>query len=113
MMQTLPRRSGKPWAWPSPGAGGVDSPERAETAINTPVKASSPPSAAGGFDTTVGFVSFILWSGLDIGRDRASPVSHYEAPFAFNGLLRKVTMVMDDDQDLDAGQAADATLATE
>ena len=68
---------------------------------------------SGGFDTQVGFVSFISWSGLDIGRDRASPVSHYEAPFAFNGLLRKVTMTMDDDQALDAGQAADATLATE
>ena len=68
---------------------------------------------AGGFDTPVGFVSFISWSGLDIGRDRASPVSHYEAPFAFTGLLRKVTMTMDDDQALDAGQAAEATLATE
>ena len=52
------------------------------------------------FRSTVGFVSFISWSGLDIGRDRASPVSHYEAPFAFNGLLRKVTMTMDDDQEL-------------
>ena len=47
---------------------------------------------AGGFETTVGFVSFISWSGLDIGRDRSSPVSHYEAPFAFTGKLRKVTM---------------------
>jgi hypothetical protein len=61
----------------------------------------------------VGFVAFISWSGLDIGRDRLSPVSHYEAPFAFTGKLRKVTMTMDDDQALDAEAAATATLATE
>ena len=47
---------------------------------------------AGGFDEQLGFVSFISWSGLDIGRDRFSPVSHYEAPFAFTGKLRKVTV---------------------
>ena len=35
-------------------------------------------------------------------------MSHYEAPFAFNGLLRKVTVTMDDDQALDATQAARA-----
>jgi arylsulfatase len=69
--------------------------------------------AAGRFETTVGFVAFISWSGLDIGRDRNSPVSHYEAPFAFTGKLRKVTMTMDDDQALDAEAAATATLATE
>ena len=68
---------------------------------------------AGGFDEQVGFVSFISWSGLDIGRDRSSPVSHYEAPFAFTGKLRKVTFVLDDDQALDAKAAAAATLARE
>ncbi len=57
---------------------------------------------AGSFETQNGFVSFISWSGLDIGRDRSSPVSHYEAPFAFTGKLRKVTVLMDDDQALDA-----------
>ena len=62
---------------------------------------------AGRFETTIGFVAFISWSGLDIGRDRSSPVSHYEAPFAFTGKLRKVTMTMDDDQALDAETAAD------
>ena len=51
--------------------------------------------------------------GLDIGRDRGSPVSHYEAPFEFTGKLRKVTVLMDDDQVLDAKAAADATLARE
>ena len=68
---------------------------------------------AGGFDEQIGFVSFISWSGLDIGRDRSSPVSHYEAPFAFTGKLRKVTVLMDDDQVLDVGQAAAAALARE
>ncbi|MFO1160766.1 MAG: arylsulfatase [Reyranellaceae bacterium] len=69
--------------------------------------------AVGGFDTQHGFVSFISWSGLDIGRDRNSPVSHYEAPFAFTGTLRKVTVVMDDDQEIDAEKAAAAVLARE
>ncbi len=68
---------------------------------------------AGGFETPLGFVSFISWSGLDIGRDRSSPVSHYEEPFAFTGKLRKVTVLMDDDQELDAEAAATATLARE
>ena len=68
---------------------------------------------AGSFDTQNGFVSFISWSGLDIGRDRSSPVSHYEAPFAFTGKLRKVTVLMDDDQVLDAKAAAEAALARE
>ena len=68
---------------------------------------------AGGFDESHGFISFISWSGLDIGRDRSSPVSHYAAPFAFTGKLRKVTMTMDDDQALDAEAAATAALARE
>jgi arylsulfatase len=68
---------------------------------------------AGGFDVQHGFVSFISWSGLDIGRDRNSPVSHYDAPFPFTGKLRKVTVLMDDDQVLDAKAAADAALARE
>lgn len=67
----------------------------------------------GSFDTQNGFVSFISWSGLDIGRDRSSPVSHYEAPFAFTGKLRKVTVLMDDDQALDPVAAATAALARE
>ena len=68
---------------------------------------------AGGFETQIGFVSFISWSGLDIGRDRGSPVSHYEAPFTFTGKLRKVTVTLDDDQALDAKSAAAAALARE
>jgi arylsulfatase len=68
---------------------------------------------AGGFETALGFVSFISWSGLDIGRGRSSPVSHYSAPFAFTGRLRKVSVTMDDDQALDAEAAATAALARE
>ncbi|HKV14122.1 MAG TPA: arylsulfatase [Reyranella sp.] len=69
--------------------------------------------AAGGFEAELGFISFISWSGLDIGRDRGSPVSHYEAPFAFTGKLRKVTVTLDDDQALDDASAASAALARE
>jgi arylsulfatase A-like enzyme len=68
---------------------------------------------AGGCETELGFISFISWSGLDIGRDRGSPVSHYEAPFAFMGKLRKVTVTLDDDQALDGASAASAALARE
>jgi arylsulfatase len=68
---------------------------------------------SGGFTSQLGFISFISWSGLDIGRDRGSPVSHYEAPFAFTGELRKVTFTLDDDQALDAKAAATAVLARE
>ena len=58
----------------------------------------------------LGFDNFISWSGLDIGRDRGSPVSHYEAPFAFNGRLIKVTVPMDADQALD-GDVGNAEMA--
>jgi hypothetical protein len=40
-------------------------------------------------------------------------VSHYEAPFTFTGKLRKVTVVLDDDQALDHKAAANAALARE
>ena len=68
---------------------------------------------AGGLETQLGFISFISWTGLDIGRDRSSPVSHYESPFTFTGRLRKVTFLLDDDQVLDARAAAEARLASE
>jgi hypothetical protein len=53
---------------------------------------------AGRIESRLGFFNFISWTGLDIGRDRGSPVSHYEAPFEFTGGLIKVTVTMDDDQ---------------
>jgi hypothetical protein len=46
----------------------------------------------------LGFFNFISWTGLDIGRDRGSPVSDYESPFEFTGKFIKVTVTMDDDQ---------------
>jgi len=51
----------------------------------------------------LGFHTLISWSGLDIGRDRdrGSPVSHYEAPFEFDGRLSRVTVTMHNDQKLD------------
>ena len=66
---------------------------------------------AGHFESKFGFNTLISWSGLDIGLDRGSPVSDYEAPFAFTGLLRKVTVIMDDDQRLDGESAGRAEMA--
>jgi arylsulfatase len=56
---------------------------------------------AGSLMSQLGFHTLISWSGLDIGRDRGSPVSHYEAPFAFTGRLKRVAVTMHDDQKLD------------
>ena len=50
-------------------------------------------------------------SGLDIGRDRGSPVSDYAAPFAFTGTLRRVTVTMDGDQSLDGDGIGRAEMA--
>jgi len=66
---------------------------------------------AGSVTTPLGFVSFISWSGLDIGRDRGSPASHYAAPFAFTGTLRRVTVTMDGDQTLDGEGIGRAEMA--
>ncbi len=58
-----------------------------------------------------GFLTLISWSGLDIGCDRGSPVSRYAAPFAFTGLLRKVTITMNPDQALDGEAVGTAEMA--
>jgi arylsulfatase len=52
---------------------------------------------AGRVQSQLGFFNFVSWNGLDIGRDRGSPVSHYQSPFTFTGKLIKVTVRMDDD----------------
>ncbi len=57
---------------------------------------------AGSFETENIFWILISWSGLDIGLDRGTPVSHYESPNTFTGLLERVIIELDDDQDLDA-----------
>lgn len=66
---------------------------------------------AGETTTPLGFYNFISWSGLDIGLDRGSPVADYAAPFSFTGLLKKVSVTMDDDQDLDGQGVGEAEMA--
>jgi len=68
---------------------------------------------AGRIETRLGFFNFISWTGLDIGRDRGSPVSHYDPPFTFNGELIKVTVTMDDDQALDGDALGRSEMARE
>jgi hypothetical protein len=68
---------------------------------------------AGRIQSRLGFLNFISWTGLDIGRDRGSPVSNYESPFEFTGKLIKVTVTMDDDQMVDGDGVGRAQLARE
>jgi hypothetical protein len=65
----------------------------------------------GSMQTPFGFHNLISWSGLDIGRDRGSPVSHYDAPFEFTGRLIKVRVKMHDDQKLDGDGVGSAQMA--
>lgn len=69
------------------------------------------PRARARVQSRMGFHTLISWSGLDIGRDRGSPVSHYKAPFAFTGRLKRVTVVMHDDQRLDGEGVGNAEMA--
>jgi hypothetical protein len=66
---------------------------------------------AGSADTVLGFHNFVSWSGLDVGRDRGSPVADYAAPFEFTGVLKKVTVTMDADQALDGEALGEAEMA--
>jgi hypothetical protein len=68
---------------------------------------------AGSFETNDIFMTFISWSGLDIGLDRGSPVSEYNAPFCFTGNLEKVVVTLDDDQELDGEAVGHAEMAHE
>lgn len=65
----------------------------------------------GSMETDHFFFTLISFSGLDIGLDRGSPVSDYAAPFEFTGTLRRVTVDMDHDQELDHDAAGDAQMA--
>ncbi len=67
--------------------------------------------AVGGAETALGFNTFISWSGLDIGRDRGSPVADYHAPFAFTGQLAKVEVIMDVQAPLDGDAIGEAEMA--
>ena len=69
--------------------------------------------SAGTFETDRIFVVTISWSGLDIGRDRVSPVSDYEAPFEFTGRIRRVVVDLHDDQELDHEAVGRAETARE
>src|SRR5262249_57446875 len=66
---------------------------------------------AGSLQTQLAFHTLISWSGLDIGRDRGSPVSHYDAPFEFTGRLLRVAVTMHDDQRLDGEGVGNAQMA--
>lgn len=66
---------------------------------------------AGSRETQLAFHNLISWSGLDIGRDRGSPVSHYTAPFEFSGKLLRVTVAMQNDQSLDGDDVGRAEMA--
>ena len=66
---------------------------------------------AGELAYKAGFTSLISWSGLDITRDRASPVSHYAAPFEFTGRLFKVVMTLQAQQGLPGDAVGQAEMA--
>jgi arylsulfatase len=55
----------------------------------------------------------ISWSGLDVGFDRGTTVGNYTSPFTFNGKLRRVTVDLKDDQELDHDGAGRAEMARE
>ena len=59
------------------------------------------------------FTLMISWSGLDIGFDRGTTVGNYASPFTFSGKLRKVTVDLSDDQELDHDGVGRAEMARE
>ncbi|MFT5202802.1 MAG: arylsulfatase A-like enzyme [Candidatus Aldehydirespiratoraceae bacterium] len=69
--------------------------------------------AVGSMTTNDIFVTMVSFSGLDIGLDRSSPVSHYEAPNTFTGGLIRVVVDMDHDQELDHDAVGRAEMARE
>ena len=59
------------------------------------------------------FALMISWSGLDVGFDRGTTVGNYASPFNFTGTLIKVTVDLDDDQDLDHEAVSHIEMAKE
>ncbi len=63
------------------------------------------------------FWLMISWSGLDIGFDRGTTVSDYDGsgrhigPFPFTGELIKVTVELDNDQDVDSEASAELQIS--
>ncbi|USG62491.1 arylsulfatase [Sneathiella marina] len=68
---------------------------------------------AGRIESHLGFFMLISWSGLDIGRDRGNPVGDYDSPFEFNGFLRKITVHMAKQKNLDGEGVGKAEMARE
>jgi arylsulfatase len=67
--------------------------------------------ACGSVSSALGFATLISWSGLDIGRDRGSPVDDYAAPFEFTGQLRKVVFEAGEQGPLDGDALGRAEMA--
>ena len=59
------------------------------------------------------FHLMISWSGLDVGFDRGTTVGNYPSPFKFSGKLHKVTVDLEDDQELDHDGAGRVEMARE
>ena len=59
------------------------------------------------------FFLMISWSGLDIGLDRGTAVSHYDAPNIFTGELIKGTVDLADDQIIDGDGVGRAEMMRE
>ncbi len=74
---------------------------------------------AGEMETDQIFWMMISWSGLDVGFDRGTTVADYDrsgrfmGPNRFTGELIKVTVDLDNDQEVDHETAAEAQLARE
>ena len=81
------------------------------TRSQTPGTLEADPSAIGWAKRELGFRSFVSWSGRAIGRDRGSPVADYAVPFAFTGVLKKVTVTMDADKALEGEAIGEAETA--
>ncbi|MBI3516636.1 MAG: arylsulfatase, partial [Proteobacteria bacterium] len=75
--------------------------EQPTTAVTSEITLVIDGAPASRVETKLGFAGGVSWSGLDIGRDPGSPVSYYEAPFAFTGRLLRVEVTMDVNQRLD------------
>ena len=80
---------GPPTPYTCPIAGPIQLPEYREATLLIDDE------AAGSLRMAHGLNNFVSWSGLDIGLDRGSPVSHYAAPFEFTGRLRQVTVTLE------------------
>jgi arylsulfatase len=74
---------------------------------------------AGSMETDQIFWLMISFSGLDIGLDRGTTVADYDltgrfvGPYAFTGTMIKVTVDLDNDQDVDHEAAGETQVGRE